>query len=64
MLSHEENAFLSRVGSATPAGQLLRRYWHVVGAAGELSAEKPKKRVKMDRMECDASIRDIAVIDP
>ena len=47
MLSHEENDFLTRVASGTPAGQLLRRYWHVVSAAAELSAEKPKKRVRI-----------------
>ena len=47
MLSQEENEWLARVGPGTPAGQLLRRYWHVVGAASELSNEKPKKRVKV-----------------
>jgi len=47
MLSQEENEWLARVGPGTPAGQLLRRYWHVVGAASELSDEKPKKRVKV-----------------
>ena len=49
MLSHEENDLLSRVGPGTPAGQLLRRYWHVVAAAAELSDEKPKKKVKILR---------------
>ena len=47
MLSHEENDLLARVGPGTPAGQLLRRYWHVVAAAAELSDEKPKKKVKI-----------------
>src|SRR5581483_11267034 len=47
MLTHEENDFLTRVGPGTPAGQLLRRYWHAVAAAAELSAEKPKKRVRI-----------------
>jgi 5,5'-dehydrodivanillate O-demethylase len=46
MLTQEENELLTRVGSGTPAGQLLRRYWHVVAAAAELSA-KPKKRVRI-----------------
>src|SRR5207245_6755046 len=45
MLSQEENDLLTRVGPATPTGQLLRRYWHVVAAASELSDEKPKKRL-------------------
>src|SRR4051812_15193247 len=47
MLSQEENELLARVGPGTPAGRLLRRYWHVVGAAAELTAEKPKKRVRI-----------------
>jgi 5,5'-dehydrodivanillate O-demethylase len=47
MLSQEENELLARVGSGTPAGQLLRRYWQVVAAASELSDEKPKKRVRV-----------------
>jgi 5,5'-dehydrodivanillate O-demethylase len=47
MLSQEENELLARVGPGTPAGQLLRRYWHVVAAASELSDERPKKRVRI-----------------
>ena len=47
MLNEEENDLLARIGPGTPAGQLLRRYWHVVAAALELSDEKPKKRVRM-----------------
>jgi len=47
MLSQEENELLSRIGPGTPAGRLLRRYWHVVGVAAELDNEKPKKRVKI-----------------
>ncbi len=45
MLSQEENELLTRVGPGTPAGELLRRYWHVVAAAAELSGENPKKKV-------------------
>jgi len=45
MLSQEENDLLTRVGPATPAGQLLRRYWHAVAAASELSDNKPQKRL-------------------
>ena len=44
MLTQEENELFTRVGPGTPAGELLRRYWHVVGAASELSAAQPKKR--------------------
>jgi 5,5'-dehydrodivanillate O-demethylase len=47
MLSQEENELLACAGRGTPAGQLLRRYWHVVAAAAELSDEKPKKRVRV-----------------
>jgi 5,5'-dehydrodivanillate O-demethylase oxygenase subunit len=47
MLNQEENELLARVGPETPGGQLLRRYWHVVAAASELSHEKPKKRVRV-----------------
>ena len=47
MLTQEVNEFLSRVGPETPAGSLLRRYWHPVGIASELSDAKPKKRVRI-----------------
>jgi 5,5'-dehydrodivanillate O-demethylase len=47
MLSPEENALLTHVGPGTPGGELLRRYWHVAAAAAELTAEKPKKRVRI-----------------
>jgi 5,5'-dehydrodivanillate O-demethylase len=47
MLTREENKLLTHVGPGTPAGQLLRRYWHVAGAAAELSDTKPKKRVRI-----------------
>jgi 5,5'-dehydrodivanillate O-demethylase len=47
MLTADENKLLTSVGPEAPAGQLLRRYWHVVAAAAEISAEKPKKRVRI-----------------
>ena len=47
MLTQEENELLTRVGAGTPGGRLLRRYWHVVGAASELSAAQPKKRLRV-----------------
>jgi 5,5'-dehydrodivanillate O-demethylase oxygenase subunit len=47
MLTREENETLTRVGRGTPAGELLRRYWHAVAAAGELTEEKPIKAVKI-----------------
>jgi 5,5'-dehydrodivanillate O-demethylase oxygenase subunit len=47
MLTREENELLTRVGRGTPAGELLRRYWHPVAVAGELTEEKPIKAVKI-----------------
>jgi len=47
MLSQKENELLARVGPGTPAGQLLRRYWHVVAVASELNDENPKKKVRV-----------------
>jgi 5,5'-dehydrodivanillate O-demethylase oxygenase subunit len=47
MLTREENELLTRIGPGTPAGELLRRYWHVVAAASEITAEKPKKKVRV-----------------
>lgn len=41
MLSHEENKIFTRVGPATPMGD-LRRYWHPVGVSEEVSA-KPQR---------------------
>jgi len=43
MLTREENEMLTRVGPGTPAGELLRRYWHPVAVAAELTEEKPTK---------------------
>lgn len=47
MLTRVENDTLTRVGRGTPAGELLRRYWHPVAAAGQLTEEKPIKAVKL-----------------
>ena len=47
MLSREDNAQLTQVGPRTPAGELLRRYWHPVAVAGELTEEKPIKAVRI-----------------
>jgi 5,5'-dehydrodivanillate O-demethylase len=41
MLTQEENEILTRVGPGTPAGELLRRYWHPVAIAAELPEENP-----------------------
>jgi 5,5'-dehydrodivanillate O-demethylase len=47
MLSKEDNRLLTEVGPGTPGGEMLRRYWMPVCPAPELTAEKPKKRVRM-----------------
>ncbi|MFM9968275.1 MAG: Rieske 2Fe-2S domain-containing protein [Burkholderiales bacterium] len=47
MTTLEENETFTRVGPGTPAGNLLRRYWHPVATAGELTEEKPIKQVKL-----------------
>ena len=47
MLSKEDNELLTRVGAGTPCGELLRRYWHPIAGARELTEEQPKKRIKI-----------------
>jgi 5,5'-dehydrodivanillate O-demethylase len=42
-----ENEALTRVGAGTSAGELLRRYWHPVAVAGELTEEQPIKPVTL-----------------
>jgi 5,5'-dehydrodivanillate O-demethylase len=51
MLTREENQFLTQVGRGTPCGELLRRYWHPVAAAAELTREKPIRAVRILREE-------------
>jgi 5,5'-dehydrodivanillate O-demethylase oxygenase subunit len=47
MLSREENEMFTRVGPGTPAGELLRRYWHPIALAGDLTEDKPVKFVRV-----------------
>jgi len=47
MLSAQDNALLTQVCAGTPGGELLRRYWMPVAAVGELTADKPVKRVRV-----------------
>ncbi|MDA1036322.1 MAG: Rieske 2Fe-2S domain-containing protein [Chloroflexi bacterium] len=47
MLTQEENDFLTRVGPGTPAGELLRRYWHPVATHKDLTEESPTKFVRV-----------------
>ena len=46
-MRQDENEMLTRVGPGTPAGALLRRYWHPVSLAAELTEEKPIQRVSL-----------------
>src|SRR6202035_5520226 len=47
VMRQSENEMLTQVGAGTPAGELLRRYWHPVAMAGDLTEEKPIKAVKL-----------------
>jgi len=47
MLTAEENERLTRVGPGTPGGELLRRYWHPISVAQELTEENPTKFVRI-----------------
>jgi 5,5'-dehydrodivanillate O-demethylase len=46
MLSVKDNEALTQVGEGTPTGELMRRYWHPIAAAGELD-ERPTKQVRL-----------------
>jgi 5,5'-dehydrodivanillate O-demethylase len=47
VLTREENDFLTQVGPGTPGGELLRRYWHPIVVAQELTAEQPTRFVRI-----------------
>lgn len=47
MMTPEDNIRITRVGPGTPGGEMLRRYWQPISAAGELSEEEPIKRVRV-----------------
>jgi 5,5'-dehydrodivanillate O-demethylase len=47
MLNAEENDLLTRIGPGTPAGEVLRRYWHPISLAQDLSDENPTKFVRI-----------------
>jgi len=47
MLSEEKNARYTRVGPGTPGGNLLRRYWQALCPVAEVTAENPKKRIRL-----------------
>ena len=47
MVTQEENEFMTRVGPGTPGGELLRRYWHPIAVAQEITEENPTKFVRI-----------------
>lgn len=47
MLTKEQNERITRIGPGTPAGELLRRYWHPVAVASELTDKEPTKFVRV-----------------
>jgi 5,5'-dehydrodivanillate O-demethylase oxygenase subunit len=47
VLTAARNDMLTRVGAATPMGNLLRRYWMPVAGASEFTADKPIKPVRL-----------------
>ncbi len=47
MLTAQENERFTRVGAGTPGGELLRRYWHPISVAQELTEENPTKFVRI-----------------
>jgi 5,5'-dehydrodivanillate O-demethylase len=47
MLTEEQNRMLTQVGPGTPGGELLRRYWHPVAVAQELTPQEPTKFVRV-----------------
>lgn len=47
MVTHAQNETWCRVGPGTPAGELLRRYWHPVAIAGDLDDAHPIRAVEL-----------------
>ena len=46
MLTKAENELLTQVGAGTPMGELMRRYWHPIGAVSEMT-DRWTKRVRL-----------------
>lgn len=46
MLDAERNRIITQVGPGTPMGDLLRRYWHPIGAASEMQT-RPTKPIRL-----------------
>ncbi|MPZ13561.1 MAG: Rieske 2Fe-2S domain-containing protein [Chloroflexi bacterium] len=46
VLTKEQNEQLTQVGAGTPVGELLRRYWHPIAIAQELTPDRPTKFIR------------------
>ena len=46
-MTKEQNELFTRVGPGTPMGELLRRYWHPIGAATEFDDARRTKPVRL-----------------
>ncbi len=47
MMSKEQNDLISRIGPATPAGNLMRMYWQPAALVDELQGPRPVRPVKL-----------------
>ena len=47
VLTREQNDVLCQVSAGTPGGELLRRYWHPITIAAEITDENPTKFVRI-----------------
>src|SRR5712672_3851234 len=47
MLSTEQNDLITRIGPATPAGELIRRYWQPAALVDELNSNRPIKALRL-----------------
>jgi 5,5'-dehydrodivanillate O-demethylase oxygenase subunit len=47
MLTEEQNRIITQVGKGTPGGELLRRYWHPIAIAAELTHEAPTQLLRV-----------------
>src|SRR5438552_13133894 len=47
VLTQAENELMTQVGPGTPGGELLRRYWHPIAIARELTDTYPTKFVRL-----------------
>lgn len=47
MISKEQNDRLTRTGSGTPCGNLLRKYWQPAALAEELDGDRPAKAITL-----------------